>query len=92
MQKLNQNRISCSFDVWVYNFQRRINDLIFQITLMLVVDAVITFTAWLPRSIGLVYAELNNDRDINLVAGMISWLIRMLIISSSRLHHLNTSA
>ena len=67
-------------------------DLIFQITLMLVVDAVITFTAWLPRSIGLVYAELNNDKDINLVAGMISWLIRMLIISSSRLLHLNTSA
>ena len=78
MQKLNQNRISCSFDVWVYNFQRRINDLIFQITLMLVVDAVITFTAWLPRSIGLVYAEL-NDKDINFVAGMISRLIPSLI-------------
>ena len=92
MARRIQNRISCSFDVWVYNFQRRINDLIFQITLMLVVDAVITFTAWLPRSIGLVYAELNNDKDINLVAGMISWLIRMLIISSSRLLHLNTSA
>ena len=45
---------------------------------MLVVDAVITFTAWLPRSIGLVYAEL-NDKDINLVAGMISRLIPSLI-------------
>ena len=79
MARRIQNRISCSFDVWVYNFQRRINDLIFQITLMLVVDAVITFTAWLPRSIGLVYAELNNDKDVNFVAGMISWLIQSLI-------------
>ena len=33
---------------------------------MLVVDAVITFTAWLPRSISLVYAELNNDKDYKL--------------------------
>ena len=57
---------------------KAVNDLIFQITLMLVVDAVITFTAWLPRSIGLVYAEL-NDKDINLVAGMVSWLIPSLI-------------
>ena len=57
---------------------KAVNDLIFQITLMLVVDAVITFTAWLPRSIGLVYAQL-NDKDINLVAGMVSWLIPSLI-------------
>ena len=44
----------------------------FQITLMLVVDAGITLIAWLPRSISLVYTELNIDqKDINFLAGNI---------------------
>ena len=39
---------------------------------MLVVDAGITLIAWLPRSISLVYAELNIDQtDINFLAGNI---------------------
>ena len=39
---------------------------------MLVVDAGITLIAWLPRSISLVYTELNIDqKDINFLAGNI---------------------